>query len=163
MFFRNATIHDLPMITDIYNSTIKSRMVTADTEPVTALEKQEWFFKHNEHTRPLWMIEDDGKNCIGWASYQSFYGRPAYRGTAELSIYLHENMRGRGYGKKILRHCIGQAHSLQIDTLLGYIFAHNEASLKLFTGEGFEEWAHLKDIAVMDGKRYSVKILGLKI
>jgi len=163
MIFRNATIHDLPLITDIYNSTIESRMVTADTEPVTVLEKQEWFLKHNEHTRPLWMIEDEEKNCIGWASYQSFYGRPAYNGTAELSIYIHESMRGKGYGKKILKHCIENAHALGIDTLLGFIFAHNEPSMKLFTAAGFEEWAYLPEVALIDGKKYSLKILGRKI
>lgn len=33
--FRNATETDLPRIVSIYNSTVASRMVTADTEPVT--------------------------------------------------------------------------------------------------------------------------------
>ena len=163
MHFRDAHINDLPHIVEIYNSTVAGRMVTADTEPVSVHEKEEWFFAHNSSTRPLWMIEDEENRCIGWASFQSFYGRPAYSGTAEVSIYLHEQMRGKGYGKKILEHCIQTAPSLQLHTLLGYIFAHNEPSIRLFTDAGFEEWAYLKDIAVMDDKFYGLKIFGRKI
>jgi L-amino acid N-acyltransferase YncA len=163
MQFRNATIKDLPAIVDIYNSTIADRMVTADTEIVAAIEKEVWFHEHNEETRPLWVIEDDAKNMIGWASFQNFYGRPAYNGTAEISIYLAEEFRGMGYGKKILQYCIDKAPSLQLHTLLGYIFAHNAPSIKLFTNTDFTEWAHLDNIAEMDGKFYSLKIFGRKV
>lgn len=163
MHFRNAQFLDLPIIVEIYNSTIASRLVTADTEPVSVQSKEAWFYEHNETNRPLWMIEDEEKNCIGWASFQSFYGRPAYDGTAEVSIYLHEKMRGKGYGKKILQQCINVAPSINIHTILGYIFAHNEPSIKLFLQAGFEEWANLKDIALMDDNYYSLKIFGRKV
>jgi L-amino acid N-acyltransferase YncA len=163
MIFRDATINDLPEIVSIYNSTIAGRMVTADTEPVTISDKENWFYEHNSNTRPLWMLHTEENECIGWVSFQDFYGRVAYSGTAEISIYLKENMRGKGYGKKILLYSIDKAPMLNIHTLLGYIFAHNEPSLQLFYKAGFEDWAHLKDIAIMDGNNYSLKILGRKI
>ncbi|MGF6848057.1 L-amino acid N-acyltransferase YncA [Chitinophaga sp. W3I9] len=111
---------------------------------------------------PLWMIDDNGSN-VGWMSFQSFYGRPAYDGTVEVSIYLDETMRGKGLGKKILQHAITVAPEFGVQTLLGFIFAHNEPSLKLFLNMGFEEWAHLPEIAVLDGVERSLKILGRKI
>ncbi len=163
MLFRKALILDLPIIVAIYNSTIASRLVTADTEPVSIESKHAWFYEHNETSRPLWIVEDENKNCIGWASFQSFYGRPAYDGTAEISIYLQEQMREKGYGKKILNHCIKIAPTLKLHTILGYIFAHNEPSINLFLKAGFEEWANLKNIAIMDEKFYSLKIFGIKV
>lgn len=163
MHYRNATITDLPLIVEIYNSTIASRMVTADTATVKVANKEAWFYEHNQNTRPLWMIEDDEKKCIGWASFQNFYGRPAYEGTAEVSIYLHETMRRKGFGKKILKYCIDEAPKLKLHTILGYIFAHNQPSIKLFIQAGFEEWANLKDIAIMDNNFYSLKIFGRKV
>jgi L-amino acid N-acyltransferase YncA len=163
MHYRDALITDLPLIVEIYNSTIASRMVTADTTPVLVSSKEAWFYEHNNNTRPLWIIEDDLKNCIGWVSFQDFYGRPAYEGTAEISIYLHEKMRKKGYGNSILRHCIKKAPSLNLHTLLGYIFAHNTPSINLFLNAGFVEWACLKDIAFMDESYFSLKILGLKL
>jgi L-amino acid N-acyltransferase YncA len=162
MNFRDATINDLPVIVDIYNSTISSRLVTADTEPVTLESKLPWFHAHNTDTRPLWIVEDAG-TIIGWVSYNNFYGRPAYSGTAEISIYLQPGERGKGYGKKILQYCIGQAPSLKIHSLLGFIFGHNKPSLRLFANEGFTEWGNLPDVAIMDGKTYSLIIMGLKI
>jgi phosphinothricin acetyltransferase len=162
MQYRDATIADLSMIVSIYNSTVKGRMVTADTAPVEAADKVEWFNEHSPATRPLWIVEKD-ESTIGWVSFQDFYGRPAYDGTAEISIYIDERYRGNGYGKKILQYCISQSPELHIHTLLGFIFAHNLPSIQLFTSEGFEEWGNLKDIAIMDERSYSLKIFGKKI
>lgn len=163
MKFRNATLADLPNIVSIYNSTVASRMVTADTEEVSVESRQNWFAEHSASKRPLWVVENEANETIGWVSFQSFYGRPAYDATAEISIYLDATQRGKGFGRKVLAHCIAQAPQLGIQTLLGYIFAHNEPSLKLFHQAGFADWAHLPNIAVLDGIERSVKILGLRI
>ncbi|MVT12172.1 GNAT family N-acetyltransferase [Chitinophaga tropicalis] len=162
MIFRNATLEDLPEIVAIYNTTIAGRMVTADTEPVTVESRIPWFNVHNPEKRPLWMVEDEGKT-IGWVSFQSFYGRPAYDGTAEISIYLREDARGKGYGKTILRYAMEQCPVIKINTLLGFIFSHNLPSIKLFEQMGFKEWAHLPDIAVLDGVERSLSILGKRV
>lgn len=162
MNYRNATIEDLPEIVEIYNTTIAGRMVTADTEPVTVESRIPWFNVHSPEKRPLWMVEDNGIT-IGWASFQSFYGRPAYDGTAEISIYLHENSRGKGYGKKILQYAMEQCPAINVHTLLGFIFAHNIPSLRLFEQSGFKQWAHLPNIAVLDGVERSLDILGKRI
>jgi L-amino acid N-acyltransferase YncA len=162
MKFRFARIEDLEAIVDIYNSTIPSRLVTADTSPVSVESRVEWFHKHTPNKRPLWVIEDENM-IVGWVAFHSFYGRPAYDGTVEVSIYLHEKIRGKGIGKKVLEFAIEQGLKLNVKTLLGYIFAHNEPSIKLFEKFGFKEWAHLPDIAELDGIERSVKILGLRI
>ena len=161
--FRDATNSDLARIVEIYNTTIPSRMVTADTEPVTVESRQKWFDEHNPARRPLWVIEDHSRAIIGWVSFQSFYGRPAYDSTVEISIYLDPHQRGRGLGKEVLRYCLEKAPDFGIRTLLGFIFSHNEPSLKLFRHFGFEDWANLPNIAELDGKEYGLKILGKRI
>jgi phosphinothricin acetyltransferase len=40
--YRDATLQDLERIVEIYNSTISSRMVTADTEPVSVESRIRW-------------------------------------------------------------------------------------------------------------------------
>ena len=163
LYYSDATIDDLPAIVLIYNSIIAGRMVTADLEAVSIESKQPWFQEHIPDRRPLWVIKNEEKTTIGWASFQDFYGRPAYNGTAEISIYLHPDYRGKGLGKQVLQYCIEQSPKLRITTLLGYIFAHNEPSLKLFLQLGFLEWAHLPDIAELDGIKRSLKILGKRV
>ncbi|MBT1699452.1 GNAT family N-acetyltransferase [Fulvivirgaceae bacterium PWU4] len=162
MRFRNASPDDLKDIVEIYNSTISSRMVTADTTPVSVESRVNWFKEHDAGSRPLWVVEEEART-IGWVSFQSFYGRPAYAATAEISIYLHAVARGKGLGKKVLEHSILQSRSLGIKTLLGYIFAHNEPSLRLFRSFGFQDWALLPNIAVLDGVERSLVIVGKRI
>ncbi len=163
LIYRNATQNDLSSIVEIYNSTIASRVVTADLERVTVESKQRWYDEHSIDKRPLWMVINSLEQTIGWVSFQSFYGRPAYDSTVEISIYLDPTQRGKGFGKIILNYCMNQAPKYNIKTLLGFIFAHNEPSLKLFKNFGFEEWANLPNIANLDGIERSLLILGKRI
>jgi len=161
--FRIAEQADLARIVDIYNSTVPSRIVTADTEPVSVESRQNWFNAHDTEKHPLWVVEDTDKQIIGWASYQPFYGRPAYAATVEVSIYLAESCRRKGIGKQVLQFCIQRAPEYNVKTLLGFIFEHNEPSLRLFYDLGFELWGNLPRIALLDGKEYGLTILGKRI
>lgn len=160
--FRKAVTDDLEDIVEIYNSTIDSRMVTADTEPVTVDQRMDWFNNHVPNHRPLW-VALDGQEICGWVSLESFYGRPAYDKTAEISIYISENFRGKGIGKIVLTMALDESAKLGIETLLGFIFAHNEPSIKLFERFGFEKWAHLPEIAELDNKKRNLVIMGKKL
>ncbi|HSU49109.1 MAG TPA: GNAT family N-acetyltransferase [Segetibacter sp.] len=163
LIYRDATIDDLPHIVHIYNSTVASRIVTADTEPVSVESKVRWFNEHQANHRPLWMIETENGQTIGWASFQSFYGRPAYNATVEISIYLDPTQRGKGLGKLVLQHCIEVAPGFGVKTLLGFIFAHNEPSLRLFYKQGFEDWGTFPNVANLDGVERTLKILGKRV
>ena len=159
---RNATIDDLPIIIDIYNSTIPGRMVTADIQPVTVESRRKWFNDHSPEFRPLWVVEKEGEICA-WVSFQSFYGRPAYNATAEVSIYIHQEFRGQKLGTFLIQKAIDECPKINIKTLLGFIFGHNEPSIKLFYGFGFEKWAHLPNVAELDGVERDLLILGKRI
>jgi L-amino acid N-acyltransferase YncA len=160
--FINATLDDLQKIVQTYNSTVASRLVTADLEPVSVESKKEWFSAHTVSRRPLWLVIYGGEYA-GWMSFNSFYGRPAYNGTVEVSIYLEEQFRGKGLGKICLQKAIDTSPSLKINNLLGFIFGHNEASLKLFFQFGFEKWAHFPKVANMDGTERDLIILGKRV
>jgi L-amino acid N-acyltransferase YncA len=160
--FTDATPGDLPAIVATYNSTVAGRIVTADLEPVSVESKRRWFEEHNPSTRPLWIVKADNEYA-GWVSFQNFYGRPAYSATAEISIYLEEKMRGKGLGKKCLEIAIDCCPQLKIKTLLGFIFGHNMASLKLFHDLGFEKWADLPKVANMGGIERDLLILGKRV
>ncbi|HEY4317230.1 MAG TPA: GNAT family N-acetyltransferase [Herbaspirillum sp.] len=159
---RDATRADLAAIVDIYNATIASREVTADTEPVSVASRQEWFDRHAPGRRPLWVVER-GSEVIGWLSYSDFYGRPAYGATAELSIYVHPSARGQGLGRYFMTEAVLNAPDYGIDTLLGFIFGHNLASLALFEAFGFERWGTLPGVARLDGVRRDLVIVGKRV
>jgi phosphinothricin acetyltransferase len=161
---RTATLDDLPTIVAIYNSTIASREVTADTEPVSVESRLPWFHEHTPDRRPLWIIEQEGRDgIVGWISYSNFYGRPAYSGTAEVSIYIDEAWRGKGVGKYALTEAIEFAPQIKVHTLLGFIFGHNQPSLGLFRKFGFDTWANFPRVANLDGIERDLIILGKRV
>jgi phosphinothricin acetyltransferase len=162
MQVRDATIEDLPTIVEIYNSTIASRMVTADLGPVSVESRMNWFHQHSAARRPLWVLDAAG-SVIGWFSYSSFYGRPAYDATCEVSLYLAPEHRGKGLGTQFLQRGIEHAPAIGVSTLLGFIFGHNVPSLNLFEKHGFQRWGYLPGIAVLDGIKRDLAILGRQV
>lgn len=161
---RPAVEADLPAIVEIYNATIPGRMVTADTHPVTVESRVLWFHAHNPHTRPLWVAMDpSGNRVCAWMSFNSFYGRPAYNGTVEISLYVAEPARRRGLGRWMLHEAIARAPACQVETLLGFIWAHNTPSRKLFAEFGFEDWGVLPRVARLDGIDRDLVIAGLRV
>jgi L-amino acid N-acyltransferase YncA len=160
--FKFAVATDLPKIVETYNSTIPSRLVTADLEPISVESKQAWFNAHDSNHRPLWIVLIDS-DYAGWMSFNSFYGRPAYDGAIEVSIYIEEKHRGKKLGKACLQKAIEVAPSLNITHLLGFIFGHNTPSLNLFYQFDFKNWGHLPEIANMDGVYRDLIILGRRI
>ncbi|GIP44489.1 phosphinothricin acetyltransferase [Paenibacillus sp. J45TS6] len=160
--FSYAQRDDLPDIVAIYNSTIAGRMVTADLEPVTVESRIPWFEEHTPDKRPLWVMRVDGQ-IAGWVSLSSFYGRPAYDGTVEVSVYVSEAYRGTGAGSRLMEKIIQDCSRLQVTTLLGFVFGHNEPSLRLLQKFGFEQWGYYPEVAVLDGKKRDLAILGKKL
>lgn len=158
----DATLADLPAIVEIYNSTIAGRRVTADLQPVSIADREQWFHEHNSHHRPLWVLRQ-GTEVAAWFSFQSFYGRPAYNATAEISMYVSEKFRGSGAGHMLLTEAIKRAPGLGIKNLVGFVFGHNEPSLGILKKFGFKEWGMLPGVAELDGIERDLVILGRKI
>lgn len=162
MKIREATEADLAAIVEIYNASIPGRSATADTDPVSVESRGSWFREHDPERRPLWVAEEN-RAIIGWLSFQSFYGRPAYHATAEISVYVTPALQRKGIGRELLARAVKRAPRHGLKTLLGFIFGHNEASLHLFESFGFQRWGVLPAVAELDGIERDLIILGRRI
>lgn len=160
---RPASAADLPAIVAIYNSTIAGRMVTADLEPVTIEARRPWFDAHQSPQRPIWVLADGTDATVAWLSFDTFYPRAAYDGTAMIAVYVAESHRRLGLGRRLLGAALEGAPTLGLHTLLGYIFGHNAPSLRLFEAHGFARWAHLPRVAVLDGVERDLIIVGRRL
>jgi phosphinothricin acetyltransferase len=159
---RHAEPGDLPRIVEIYNASIPGRMATADTSPVTVESRQGWFAEFDPARRPLWVFGEPGA-IAGWLSLRSFYGRPAYRATVEIAIYVAPERQRRGIARRLLAHAIEAAPSLGIHTILAFVFAHNLPSVTLFEHAGFAAWGRLPRVAELDGVERDLAILGRRV
>ncbi|MFC5406407.1 GNAT family N-acetyltransferase [Cohnella soli] len=158
----HAKREDLEAIVDIYNSTITSRMVTADLEPVTVESRLRWFEEHNEEQMPLWVMRHEGR-IIAWLSFSKFNARAAYDATAEISIYIAPDNREGGIGSRFFTAAIAACPSLGIRNIVALVFGHNAPSLGLLRKFGFEQWGLLPGVATLDAIDRDLVIMGRKV
>jgi L-amino acid N-acyltransferase YncA len=159
MKIRDAVEGDLPAIIKIYNAAVATRIATAQLEPVTLEQRRGWLKEHSVDRHPFWVLEID-RQIAGWLTLKPFLPRCAYRGTAEVSVYVDERFRRRGVARTLMAAAIARAPALQINAMVGLIFAHNEPSLKLFAQLGFEKWGLLPRVARLDDVERDLAIMG---
>ena len=159
MEIRDATEADLPAIVEIYNRAIATRVSTAQLEPVTLESRRSWLAEHSPDRHPFWVMDCNGA-VAGWLTLKPFIQRGAYSRMLEVSVYVGEQFRRHGVGRLLLQAAIDRAPRLKARVIVGLIFAHNEASLRLFERLGFERWGFLPRVAVLDGVERDLTIMG---
>jgi L-amino acid N-acyltransferase YncA len=156
---RDATEADLPVIVEIHNAAIASRISTAQLDPVTVEGRREWFRAHSPTQYPIWVADLHGA-IAGWLSFREFLPRCAYRGTVEIGVYVSEQFRRCGVGRKLLQEAIARGPQLGMHSLVGLILGHNEPSIALFRVAGFERWGLLPGVARVDQTPRDLTIFG---
>ncbi len=135
-YIRDASLVDIVAITDIYNESILTDVATFDTEPKSIEDRVNWFNAHDEkHPIIVACVED---KVVGWASLSIWSDRPAYNGTAEVSVYVDAKYRNMGMGGQLIEELVYQANSNGLHYLLSRITMGNETSIRLHKRYGFE-------------------------
>lgn len=152
---------ELADIVAIYNQSIASKKATADLLPITTAARQAWFDAHlcNEK-RPIYVVKNAQGKMIAWGSFSNLYERPAYHISSEISIYVDSGYQGQGIASELITWMLTQAPSLGIHKVVALIFAHNEASLRLFRRLAFQQWGMMPQVCDMDGFIADVVMLG---
>ena len=163
MPIRHAKTDDLAAIIAIYNSTIPSRQVTADLQPVSVDERQTWFDAHQRAHRPMVVYCDDQDRVLAWATFSDYYNRAAYDISAEISIYVDEQQRGKKLGQTLLDYMLDSAPGLGIKNVIAVIFAHNTPSIALFEKYGFSLWGTLPRVCELDEMEADIVLLGKRL
>lgn len=149
---RSAHIDDLPAIVDIYNESIPSNQSTGDTQPVRLEDRLTWFAEHRPQEHPIFVADLEGQ-VAGWCSLSPYRpGRAALRFTAEISYYLASAYHRQGIGTALVHHTLKACPGLEIRHLFAIVLEGNEASLRLLTKMGFEQWGYLPRVADFDGR-----------
>jgi L-amino acid N-acyltransferase YncA len=153
---RDATAQDLPTIVEIYNSTIPTRASTAEVRPA-------WFGEHEPSGRPIWVMEDEGE-IVGWLSSSDFYdGRPAYRATAEIGVYVDRGHRRKGVGRCLVEEAVSRAPELGLRTPTAGALAHNGQASTLFEDFFLKVWARFPRVAELDGVERDLCVMGRRL
>ncbi len=99
-----------------------------------------------------WVLEDENENVVGWAALKPVSTRECFKGVAEVSIYLHNSVQGRGLGLVLMKKLILDSEEQGFWTLQSGIFPENAASVAIHTKLGFRVVGSREKLAQMDGR-----------
>jgi len=122
----------------LFNHAIETSTALYDYRPRPPESMGPWFAAKRQNNWPVLGLEDEGGQLLGFASWGAFRAWPAYKYTAEHSIYVHHGQRGRGLGQCLLQALLDEAQARGLHTLVGGIDVANGASIALHTRLGFE-------------------------
>ncbi len=84
-----------------------------------------------------WLIADDAGRVAGYAYASAHRARPAYRWSADCSVYLDPRYRSRGLGRLLYEQLITEVSDLGYVSLFAGIALPNVASVGLHEAMGF--------------------------
>lgn len=160
IMIRDAGENDLPALLSIYNDIILHTTAVYDYEPHTLEMRKQWFETKKQQGFPVFVAEEKGR-ILGFSSIGPFRAWAAYKYSAENSVYVAAEARGKGIGKLLIPPLIAAAKNLQLHTIIAGVDAANESSLRLHRSFGFEEVAHFKQVGWKFERWLDLKFLQL--
>jgi L-amino acid N-acyltransferase YncA len=134
---RPSADSDLPAIAAVYGHHVLHGTGTFETTPPTDADMAARRADVLAKGLP-WLVAEEGGRVLGYAYCQWFKPRPAYRFSAEDSIYLHPDAAGKGLGKQLLAELARQADAAGVRKLIAVIGdSANAGSIGVHRALGF--------------------------
>jgi L-amino acid N-acyltransferase YncA len=143
---REMIIPDSIRVLEIYKMGLETRNATFETNVPSW---DDWDSDHLNHSR---FVYTENEEILGWVALSPVSKRSAYKGVAEVSIYIDTNILGKGIGSQLMEEAIASSEKHGIWTLYSSIFPENTASLKLHEKFKFRIIGTRERIAQTDGK-----------
>lgn len=116
-------------ILDIFNDVILNSTALYEYKPRTPKGMISWFRAKQEGNFPVIGLEDERGSLLGFGSYGIFRAWPAYKYSAEHSVYVCKDQRGKSLGQLIMSNIIQNARAQGYHVLIGGIDESNMASI----------------------------------
>ena len=163
LVIRPITKDDIAACLDIYNYEVVNGVATLDLEPRTLPEWQEWYEAHQtqEHCIFVGLIDNV---VVGYASLSPYRPKEAYKSTVELSIYIHQEYRGKGIATRLMAHILEIAkNDPLLHNVVSVITAGNEGSTKLHERFGFTYCGLTPQVGFKHGKYQDTETYALLV
>jgi L-amino acid N-acyltransferase YncA len=142
----------LDAIRAILNHAIATSTAVYEYHPRSAAVMEQWFADREAAGAPILGIEREPGVLAGFATWGAFRPRPAYKYTAEHSVYVDERFRGRGLGHVLLKTLVDEAQTRGLHQLIGGVDAANEASIALHRKLGFRHCGTVREAGYKFGR-----------
>ncbi len=134
---RLARAEDAAGVLEIYAPIVRSSPTSFELEPPTC-EVMAQRMRQTLTWHPWLVLESERPGSLAGYAYASvFRARPAYRWTTEVSVYVHEEARGRGVARALYAALFRVLARQGLRTVIGGISLPNPASVRLHESMGF--------------------------
>ncbi|WP_087018079.1 GNAT family N-acetyltransferase [Thaumasiovibrio subtropicus] len=156
---RAATKDDASAINDIYNHYVNNTAITFDLAPWSLAERLEWMATFNRDDSPykLFVYEVESQ-IVGFAYFNQFREKAAYRLSAELTLYLSPEYKGVGTGSELMNHLIKTMQKDGFKKAYSVITLPNAASVALHKKYAFSQVGKFTDVGFKFDRFHSVAI-----
>ena len=151
----------LETIREIYQYYVDHSTATFHTGNVTTQELREKILIDHPKYKSFVIVVDG--TIRGYCYFSQYNKRQAYDRTAELSIYMAHDFKGKGIGKVVLKQLEEEARKVGIVVLLAIITGDNAHSIRSFASAGYKKCADLKEVGEKFGKLLDVVFYQLTI
>jgi len=142
----------LPAIREIYNEAILRSTALYEYEPRSEATMREWFASRLRGQVPVLGVEWEPGVLAGFVTWGPFRPRPAYKYSAEHSVYVDERYRGQGIGRQLLKAIVTEARRRDLHMLVAGIDATNAASIALHNSVGFRRCGTVREAGFKFGR-----------
>lgn len=136
----------------IFNEAILNSTALYDYKPRTKDSMALWFQNKRKGNFPVIGAVDEAGQLLGFASYGTFRGWPAYKYSVEHSIYVARQCRGQGLGKALLQNIIEAAREQNYHVLIAGIDSQNSISIQLHRRFGFVPAGTIRQVGFKFGR-----------
>ncbi|MBU1360380.1 MAG: GNAT family N-acetyltransferase [Gammaproteobacteria bacterium] len=156
---RPSRDEDVSSIAGIYAHHVLHGTGTFETEPPSAADMASRRLDVLSKSLPFLVAEQEGR-VVGFAYCNWFKPRPAYRYSAEDSIYLSDDVRGQGLGTRLLAALTQAAQAAGVRKLIAVIGdSANAGSVGVHRAQGFTHVGVLKDCGWKFGRWLDVVLM----
>ncbi|HSL85479.1 MAG TPA: GNAT family N-acetyltransferase [Bacteroidales bacterium] len=154
MMIRHAKFEDAKEVLEIYRYYVENTAVSFAYE-APALKEIEDKIMSSEGRYVYLVMEIEGR-IIGYAYSTRYRERDAYDRTVEVSVYLHKDETGRGYGKMLMDELLVKLEQSGTVAVIAVISSGNEKSGRAFSSWGFTHSGHLPKVGSKFGQWYGI-------
>lgn len=133
---RRATQADAAALLEVYAPFVNGSAVSFEAIVPTEAEFAARIRSANEGW--VWLVAEEGGECLGYAYGSAHRARAAYRWSTEVSAYLGPRARGRGVGRALYTQLFGDLAALGYCQAFAGITLPNDASVAFHRAMGFQ-------------------------
>lgn len=150
---RASTPDDIPSLTRIYAHHVLHGTGSFETEAPSEDEMTRRREEVLSRQLPYLVAEDANGEVIGYAYANWFKARPAYRFSAEDSIYVADGQHGRGLGRLLMNALIDHCEAAGVRKLIAVIGdSSNAGSVGVHTAAGFTHVGTMRSVGWKFGR-----------